>query len=260
MNNIVFFEEINTSYIKIINKYLRNNYLIYFFDSDAKFSNHPKIKTYLEENKLIDASQIIYNYQLLKEAAFHANENVDDIFTNFYSSNQSIKYMKKNMGFLELEDMYKHKLLMDLDKIYEIPLKINEILKKYKYLSEIHYIPKNYKFLKYNCPLLIETEIKVMPHENFKTTLKNIRYKLCKTILLLYPLYIIIKKVKSVSNKKESKKFEIGITISHSKKMFFMNQCNEDFFINNNEMSKDDVLFIDENCKLNINDYEKRGG
>ena len=133
---IVFFEELNSSYDSLLESYLTSGFSIYCFRVDEKYRKKQKIKKYLESKKLVDISSIIFKYTLYRKAAFFAHENVDYIFDKYYSSSPSIENMKRLLDFPEITDMFKKELLLNLERIYETELKINEIVKIYNNIRE----------------------------------------------------------------------------------------------------------------------------
>ena len=257
MVHIIFFEKIDASYEAIIQEYLKNNFKIYFFSVSKKHSSNKKFRTYLSDKKIIDASKIIFEYPLYRRAAFHAHENVDYIFNKYYVKNKSIQNMNDLLEFSRLEDMYKKELLTILEKIYTIQLKINDIIERDG--DDIYYVPSEYFTMNSDEKSVLHKNVKVINYNNLRIYSKQLLNKLFNMVLLFYPLYLVLRKIKWVSNKKEYKRFKVGVTIDNPKKLFFMNYCNEDYFIDNDELSKENVLFIDESGNVNIDDYKKHG-
>lgn len=258
MEKIVFFEIIDAEYDVLVDKYLKNDFIIYLFKADEKFINRAKIKNYIESGKLVDASNIVFKYELYRQASFLAHETVDVIFENYFSSSPSIKYMQKLLDCPDIVNMYKRELLLYLDKLYEIELKINDISTS-KFADEIHFIPRHDSFVHKDesSPLLDNVEI--INYTNLKIRIENILRRAKLSILLLYPVYLILKKIKNISDNKCVKRFKVGITIEkHPKSIFLMNFLSETLYIDEKEFPKDDVLFIDENSQKNLKEYKKR--
>lgn len=258
MTKIVFFELINAAYDALMDKYLNNNYTIYFFKKDKDFTGRTKIKQYIDSGKLIDISTLIFEYELYRQASFLAHENVDIVFEKFFSSNPSIRYMKKLLDCPHIVDMYKKELLLYLEKLYEIDLKINEISSG-KDAHEIHFIPHGDLFIHAHDSSPLWNNVEIINYTNIKIQVNNILRRAKLSIILMYPAYLFFKKVKNISDNKCAKKFKVGITIEkHPKSIFLMNYLTEAFYIHETEFPKDDVLFIDENGQKNLKEYKKR--
>lgn len=259
MVHIIFFEKIDSSYDTIIQEYLKKKFKIYFFDVNKKYSKTKKFETYLDDMKIIDASKIIFEYSLYRIAAFHAHENVDYIFDKYYAKNKSIQNMNELLDFSALGDMYKKELLTILEKIHLIQLKINYIIENND-CGDIYYAPSDYFIINSDEKSVLHKNVKVINcNNNVRIYSKHLSNKLFNMVLLFYPLYLVFRKIKWISNKKEFKKFKVGITIDHPKKLFFMNYCNEDYFIDDDELPKENVLFIDESGNVNVDDYKRYG-
>lgn len=259
MEKIVFFEEINGAYNALINNYLKNDFVVYFFNISGNYAKKQKTKNHIESAKLVNISSVPFEYALYKQASFYAHENIDSVFDAYFSNNDSIRNMGKLLQFPEMANMYKKELAMKLEKIYEMELKINEIVTHDTDLESVHFVPCNAFEMHVDVTSLLANNVKVICHNNFRLNLNHILNKSIKISLLAYPVYLFVRKVKWITLRKKREEFNIGITINHPKNMFVMNNCNEDFFIAEEELPKENVLFIDECGELNVNDYKKRG-
>lgn len=258
MEKIVFFEMIDAAYGALVDKYLKNDFIIYFFKIDEKFINRAKIKQYIKSEKLLDTSGIIFKYELYRQASFLAHENVDAIFEKYFSSSPSIKYMQKLLDCPYIVNMYKKELLLYLEKLYEIELKINGISSS-KGANDIHFIPRRDLVIHADDSSPLLDNVKIINYKNFKVHIDKCLRKAKFTIFLLYPIYRFFKKIKRVSDNKCAKKFKVGITIeNHPRSIFLMNYLTETFYIHEKEFPKDEVLFIDENLDKNVKEYKKR--
>lgn len=248
---IAIFEEINSAYYPLIKKYLRDNFIIYYFKKDKKLQH-------IESNKIIDISKMIFDFSLTRWAAFNAHENVDYFFDKYYSSTPSLKLMKNLLNFPKIEDMYKKEILFKIERIYNLELKINDILKNHENINDIHFISfKNFK-IHADKKTLLKPEIKIIQARNLGVEVKNLQNKLKKTLLLCAPVYRFLNKTKKITRKQKRKKFKIGITIDHPKNIFLMKYYTETIFIDDKELPKKDVLFIDEKGEINVKDYKER--
>ena len=251
---IAIFEEINSAFYPAVKKCLKDGFTIYFSKIDDKFRENPKIKKLLGEKRIFDVSGMEFEYALHLQSITYSHKNVDRIFGKYYSHSPSIKNMVKLLESPEIENMYKKELLINLQKIYELELKTNEIAGKNN-SDEVYFYPCNNLKIHLDESSFLMKNIKVHA-PNFRINLKNL---IKKILYLSYPLYILFKKIKKISSDNEPKKFKIGITIDHPKNIFLMNYYTETIFINDNELPKKDVLFIDECGQTNLKDYKKRG-
>jgi len=85
MKKIAFFETVSTAYSSLIKKYLQEVFVAYFFNAKPEFVENANIKQYIGTGKLIDASSIVFKYELYRQAAFFAYENLDAVFEKYFS-------------------------------------------------------------------------------------------------------------------------------------------------------------------------------
>ena len=254
---IAFFEEIDSVFYPMVGKYLKDDFTIYYFRIDDKHKK--KLRKYLETGKLVDLASMTFEYTLFRYASFYAHENVGHIFNRYFSSSPSIKNVKELLDFPEIEDMYKYRLLLELEKIYEIELKINEVVKKGSF-DEIYFFPRdNFRIHSDRSSPLIKN-IKVICRNDLKIKLKHFMSRVKNIPFLGAPIYVFFKKVRKISDKKQRQKFKVGIMIYRNPmNIFAMNYLTEIDLVDNNELLKKDVLFIDDRGQINLKDYEKQG-
>jgi polysaccharide biosynthesis PFTS motif protein len=265
----VFFETASALYNPLINKYLKDGYAVYFFKSDKKFISRDNIKLLVESGKLVDASKIIFQYELYRRAAFFAHENLDILFEKYYSKCPSIKNMVRLLDFPDIVNMFRKELLLNLEGIYEVQLKINEILEGIGTAADAHFVPADNFNIHSDGSSPLGKNIRIIIYRNFRIRLKNIFERLITDdfksprkglLLLFYPIYLFFRKFRGISNDKAPEKYRVGIMITrHPRSMFGMNYLTETIFIDEPALKKEDVLFIDENGSMNIDGYKKRG-
>lgn len=259
MNRIVVFEEINSAFFPIVDKYVTDGFIVYFFTLDDGLLNKPIIKSSLEDQKLVDLSQIIFDHTLFTKAACYAHKNLDYVFDECFSHSLSIKITSNLFQSDEIQNMYKKGLLLNLMEIYGSELKINEIAKNN--INEIDFYPAdNFDIHSdYKSPLL--ENIRVIECENIKFKLKNARDKLKSLALLFYPFYIFFKKTKWISIKNKAQtKFKIGINANlpnlFGYNYHYINYIVDDIY----GIPKNEILFIDETYEAqNTDECEKHG-
>jgi polysaccharide biosynthesis PFTS motif protein len=265
---IVFFEELSEAYDSIVNTYLKKGISVYYFKINDRYRKKNKIRKSLKSKKIVDISQIYFEYSLYKKAISYSLKNLDLIFEKFFLSTPSIEYLSKLLVFPKIMALYKKELLLFLVNIYEIELKINEILKN-NTQQEIYFIPKKGFDIHIDNSSLINSNVQIINYTNFRIKIKevftrifidNLKSPKKGIIPLFYPVYLFFRKFKGISNNIKLQEFKVGITIpSSSRTIFSTNYLIETIIINPSELPKEQVLFIDENGRKNIAGYEKRG-
>jgi len=258
---IVFFEKLDSAWASLLRKYLENDSTVYFLRIDGAYKKNDEITKYIKEKKIVDISTIIFDYaSVYKKAAFYAHENVDYIFDKYYSRSRSINHMCDLLKFPDIEIIYKKTLLDYLDKLYQMELKINEIIKENDVSDEIYFYPALDTKIHLEKSSPIKKNIQIIDYNNIRITTKKLRFKIRKIIKLNVPLYYFFKKVKKITNKKKQKKFKVGINVDHPRKLFGMRYLTDTIFIDEKDLPKEHVVFIDHSLKgINSKDYETHG-
>jgi len=268
MKKVVFFEMIDTAYRILADEYLNNGFKVYSFKIDNEIGRTEKIRQHIEAGRLVDLSGVIFEYELGRRAAFFAHENVDAVFDKYFSSYLTIEIMEKLLNFPQISDMFKRELLFDLERVYTTQLKINEIITGVDSYNEIHFVPSDNLNMHRNETSLLRKDVKIIEYTDLRILLRKvferIFYQDAKSLkgvlFLFYPIYLLLKKFGGISNNKKPKEFKIGITIArHPMSIFGMNYLTDTIFIDDAELPKEAVLFIDENGSKNIEGYKKRG-
>jgi len=140
---LIFFEEIDIVFCSLAEKYLNDGCKVYFFKINPSYKKKAWIQKYLETGKLIDISKMVFDYVLSREAAFYAFENIDAVFASCLSKSYSIKNMGKllKISDFDVENVYKQKIIIDLENDYLTELKINEIVKNER-PDEVYFFPQ----------------------------------------------------------------------------------------------------------------------
>ena len=259
MNRIVIFEKIDSAFFPIVNKYLIDGFIVYFFTIEAGLINKSIIKNSTDNKNLVDLSKIIYDYNLLMKAACYAHKNLDNVFNEYFSNNLSIKTAGNLLQSPEIENMYKKNLLLDLQKRYELELKINKISKEN--VGIVYFHPAGHFKIHSGRFSLLSKNIKVSGHENVKLKIRNIYPKIQAGAFLFYPIYLFFRKIKWISiKKKERKKFKVGIN-ANLLNLFGYNYHLIDYIVDDAYgFPKGDILFIDETYEAaNTEGFEELG-
>ncbi len=271
-DKIVFFEQIDSVSYPLTNKYLNKDFKIYFFNIEDKYKGKQKTKKYLEAGKLIDISQMVFEFiPVCRQAMFYAHENVDYIFDKYFSSSASIRNMGKLLESSQIENMYKYRLLRALENVYIAELKINDIAQDSS--DEILFYPSSYFKIYSDKTSLLLKNIRVINNTSFTNSLKVILTRLRKSLSFSGPVFLFLKKVRGITRSKKAKGFRVGISVNFPQNIFSMNYfLMETLLIDDEELPKEEALFIDERGQSpgflpqiagssppNSKDYEKRG-
>ena len=256
---IVIFEEINSGFLKLIDEYLNNGCIIYFFKINGNLLKSSIIKDNLETKKMIDLSKIIFDYNLFTKAARCTHKNLDRVFTKYFYNSPLIKITSNLLKSTEIENMYKKNLLLYLQNRYEFELKINEIAKEYDRKIDFH--PScGFKIHSGEFSLL-SNNITVCEYENIGLKIKKAYSKIKVGTFLFYPIYLFFRKIKWFSiGKKEQKKFKLGIN-ANLPSLFGYNYHLIYYIVDDiYNYPKSDILFIDETYEAgNTDGFEELG-
>lgn len=256
---IVFFEELKSAYYKILKKYVSDGFTLYFFKSSDSFVNKKNIKKFIEEGKLIDAGRIIYKPLLWHWSARYAHENLDHLFDKTCASSRSIKVMVNLLNSPAIVDMYKKAFLEELQKIYEIQLKIIDITSNK--MADIYFYPKdNFEIHCDDLSLLKNANILRLRNIYIKSTLRNAFRRFGMLALSGgAPIYRLLKNPMGVSFKRKNpRRFKIGLRLNMPG-LFSYNYYAIRFMVDSYELPKKETVFIDEYGGIYEEECRKRG-
>jgi hypothetical protein len=168
----VFIEKVNDDYKGLVNKYVKEGFVVYSLTITDKCRENPKIKTHLETKKLIDLSQVVFEYVLYRQASFYAHENVDHVYDRYFGSSPSIKGMSKLLELSDIENIYKQKLLLELEKVYTVELKINEIVKR-DGIKKAYFFPYDNFTIHLDAASPLIKSAEVLGHKSIKNNLNR---------------------------------------------------------------------------------------
>lgn len=250
----VFFEELDSYFFSLAKRYLKEGFVIYFFRIDKKLKSNNIIKNGLEQKKIFDINSIVFDYTLYRKAAFYAHEKVDLLFKKYFANSNSIKNMETLLESKDISEMYKYRFLRELDDLFTVELKINQLIGKFD-IREAHFFSYNYQFHS-DSESLLQPEINVIEPRGIRVYFKLL-FERIKTIFSLgAPIYVLLKKFGGLTINKNRKNFKIGIMVfPFHRSIFGMNYLTETFFVNSGAFEKSEVLFIDNSYKINFNDY-----
>ena len=141
--------------------------------------------------------------------------------------------------------MYKYRLMLKLEKRYEIELKINEIMEK-EHAKTAVFFPYDHDYAMLHCDntkLLKESIIVIKRSTVFRKIWQGIT-RLKRTVMLAAPFYTLFKKIGGIAKIVNKKTYKVGIMDDHPENSFLMNYFGNNIFLDEKELPKDDVLFI----------------
>jgi len=258
---IVFFENINSTCFSILRTHLKNDCTVYFFKIDDGLKKNKEITKYIKEKKIVDITSVFFEWvAIYPQAAFLAHENIDIVFNRYFSRSLSIQWMRSLLNFQEIEIVYKKNLLITLEKVYRIQLKINEIIKDFDSLTNVFFYPENNLEIHHDSSSPLQKNVHIIHHHTFRFVLQKKIQKMRSIFHLFVPIYYLLKKTRKISSKKNLKKFKVAITVDNPRRLFGMRYLTDTIFIDENELPKEDVLFIDHSTKgINTKDYQEHG-
>lgn len=242
-DRIAVFEEVNPEFIPIVNKYLREEFIVYFFNMEDRLGKQKVIKKYIETNRLIDLSKKSFDHILDCRTLPH--KNVDQLFNKYFSKSRLIKITSNLLKSTEIENMYKKELLRNLHDIYEIELRINNLNKNNS--NVIYFYPsKNFEIYLDESSLLSKN-IKVVVHKSLKIKINSVFRHIKDVLTLFYPMYLLFRKIKMISwSKTPPKKYKIGLRLNFPG-IFSYNYFLIDYIIDESyKIPKHEILLLDE--------------
>ncbi|WAC04349.1 MAG: polysaccharide biosynthesis PFTS motif protein [Methanoregula sp.] len=256
---IVIFEEINNAYYPYVQQYLKNGYCIYYFQIDDALVKKSQIKDTIDQKRLVNLSKQIFNYTFFMDAGVYAHKHLDYIFDRYFSECKSIEISRRLFNSDEILYMYKKELLLDLQKIYDNQLRINEISKMS--LQEVTFYPARYYHIYSDFSVSLLTNQKIINVSGAGVKIRNFISQFRDFFIFFYPMVILIRKVKWFTfRKKTSKEFHVGIN-ANLPALFGYNHHYIDYLIDERyAFPRDQCLFIDETAHASFaKDIEKKG-
>ncbi|SDF57957.1 polysaccharide biosynthesis PFTS motif protein [Methanolobus vulcani] len=255
---VVFFENINISFYKTCVSYLNNGYIVYFFKIDNSFLTKSPIRNNLDNRKLINISELSFDYSLFTKAAFFSHKNLDSVFERYLTS-PLIRYVSNLYDSSKVVDVYRKELMGVLNTVYTMELKINAIIENS--VEVVIFCPVNNYCLHSSEFSLLSGKVHVKAFNNRSVLLTRLQSKMKNIVLLFYPFYILFNKVKPLpSKKKDVKEIRIGLN-ANLPGFFGFNHHYIGYIIDEiYGLPKSEVLFIDETFEAqNSVDFRKYG-
>lgn len=242
---IAIFEKIDSSNYNKVKDLIEKEFAIYYNE----------IKKNINSKNLINISEIEFDYSVTLRAMKLSHKILDNVFDKKYSKYKSINNLINLFEYPNIINMYKKEILKRLVEKYTLILKTNELSKTKEIQKCILYLKCDKGDFKYFEEVLNEKiEVKII-RESFLSKLEKFIKKITYSF---YPWYLLLKKVGSVGKSVKKKEFNVGITINHPQNIFSMNYYTESILIDEKELPKEEVLFLDETSKTNIKDYKER--
>lgn len=239
---IAVFEEVNSEFIFIVIRYLREGFVVYFLNMEDKLGKHKAIKKYMETNRLVNLSKMSFDHIFYCRMVPH--KNVDQLFDKYFSKSRLIKITTNLLKSPEIENMYKKELLNILQNIYETQLRINDLNKNNS--NTIYFYPsKNFEIYLDDSSLL-SRNVEVMIYKNLKIRINSVFRRIKDMLALFFPMYLFGRKIKMISLvKKPTQKYKIGLKLNFPG-LFSFNYFLIDYIIDDMyKIPKQEILLID---------------
>ncbi len=243
LDKLVFFEELNQYSRASILSYIKKGFKAYFFSIDKKFETDATITKYIGEGKLVDISTLIFDYSSYAQSAACAHDSLDKIFEKYFSSSRSIALLGKLLDFPEIQNVYKYQLLSELQRIYFIQLRINEIIKT-EDSKENLLIPSDHAKFYTDQFSILSRNVKVLPGTGFSMSLRKLPKFFGKSLSLFVPLILLLKKFGGISRSIKRKEYKVGIMDDYPENILSMNYFGNNVFLDDKELPKKDVLLL----------------
>lgn len=271
--NILFFERIDRVFYPILRRCLRGNVQAYCFQIGEHFAT--RLKEDLDNGRVVDASALSFEYPAVyRQAACHAHENVDRLFDRYLAASRSIKCIQGLFRWSAMADMYKYRLLRELEAAYRLELKINRIVAARHPGGRARFYPSQFAEVHTDEKTLLTAGIEVVGARGTRRWLEGIvaRARIAARIIR-YPLMGFLRMVRGVTRHKERHEFRVGISVHYPARLHGMNYWFlETFLVDDAELPKSEVLFIDERGRRHVDigqgpgidapnesDYQARG-
>lgn len=241
-DRIAVFEDVNSEFIPIVIKYLREGFIVYFLNMEYKLEKHRLIKKYIETNRLVDLSKKSFDHLIKCRTLPH--KNVDQIFNKYFSGSRLIKITSNLLKSPEIENMYKKELLNNLHNIYEIELRINDLNKNNS--NTIYFYPSKNFEIHLDESSLLSRNVEVVIYKNLKIRINSVFHRIKDILALFFPMYLFFRKIKMITlAKKPPKKYKTGLKLNFPG-LFSYNYFLIDYIIDDiYKIPKKDILLLD---------------
>ena len=248
-NKIVVFEEINSGFISIASSYLNDGFTVYFFSIENRIKKQKTIQWYLETNKLIDLSKVSYEHLIYCRTESH--KNLDLIFEKYFSKSQLIDFTSNLLGSHEIKNMYKKELLKNLEKIYDLEMRVNDLTKNNQ--DEIFFYPCQNFEMHLDESTHLAKNVKVIEYKNYKIRISNFSNNFRTILSLFFSIYLFFRKIRWITlTRKPRKTFKIGLKLNLPG-LFSYNNFYIDYIIGKKyNAKKNDILLIDESNEFGL--------
>ena len=256
---IGIFEEINENSVRYALGIIKEGNRVYFNSMHQETARRTDMKKALESGLLVPTSKMQIGYEKCTVAWRKVYQNVDEIFNSEYARKASIKNMKELMGTEEISNMFKKKLYDELVRCAESSIIAEELIRTespdelYLFATQSGLIPIDKKVGYYK--LFLDSRIKVFPIKSLYTSTK---LALANVVYMFYPWYSLLRKITLFRHNKK-KDFKIGAAIDQQAAIFLRKFYGESIIMDDVEIKKDDLIFIDESSSKNFEEYKKRG-
>ncbi|MBU0591474.1 MAG: hypothetical protein ABIJ10_02455 [Candidatus Micrarchaeota archaeon] len=251
--SLVVFEKLDSHILPKIRYHIDRGDIVYFF-GEIPPDLEKKLSIYLNDRRLIHIWCGVVSYQVALLAWRYAHSKFDAVFDKHFSQSRIIKNSITLFGDDKIVDMYRYAVFQKfaracLNAFIVNTLQSNSKCSKCFFYSsdDLHFYSNSYTDLK--------SEIQFIKTNSIISTVVG---SLKKLLYLFHPFYLLLKKIGSISLNIKKTQFPVAININHPMPIFSMNYYTEIIMLDDQELPKKEVLFLDESPKkVNVNDYKK---
>ncbi|MFH2106789.1 MAG: polysaccharide biosynthesis PFTS motif protein [Candidatus Micrarchaeota archaeon] len=253
MKKIAVFESIGPENKGKALSHLKEGFAVLFREISPTISIDPNIKNALEKGSMKRIESLLFDYPLYVRAWEQADKIIDELFTKRHGKSNLIKNTNNLFRYKNISAMYKKKMLVELCNNCETIMMVTQVMEKENPEKIILYPSEDW--LLGEAKELLGRKVELVLQK--KKLSHRIKQTFQKMGFLLYPWYMLLKKVSIFPKKKE--KFQVAISIDQTANLFSRRNYGEATLIDEKELPKEKVLFIDESRKYIKEKYAEMG-
>lgn len=241
------FEEINRDSFPLLRAAIQNGECVFFFSLSDSVKNDSFILEGIHNNNIVDLQKRGTDYFLFLRAGNCAHKIVDDIFLRTLSGSLSVRTVSNLFGS-NLDEMYKKALVTDLQKVIHHQLIVNAEFSGTQ--EPVEFYPRNYAWLYSDEATFFSPNVVVRVTPLTKRIISSIRSKAREIMTLVYPWYLLFRKLGIPSIRQADKKtYSLGINVNLPGLLKY-NYHYVDYLVNDRYgYPKNEILFVDERFK-----------
>lgn len=249
--NIAIIGVLDAGHLPLAFAKARAGYLVCFFHADNQILAHPDVKRYCSDGTFLNLSGRVFHHTLYNSAIASAGRNLDGVYDRYFRRSATIPVTVRLLDDPEIEDMYRKEILSILASFYFTELKINEFVAGRSGLIEFY--PSELSEIHTSTFSLLAKQVKISRYTSLRIRTTGLFRYLREYTNYLYPLYILIRKVKWIP-KNRSTRPKIFLAINANLPSLFTYNYHYIRFLVDEiyGIPKDRVLFVDEAFRREI--------